>query len=212
VQAVAALVRDFGGLVIIDEVYTLRLDVPGKQPALGVQGDLMTFGKIIGGGLPIGAFGGTRAAMSVFDQTLGHADVGHGGTFNATPLAMAAGLAAMQNLDAARMHHINALGDQLRDGLKRILRDLNLGGPVLGEGSLAAMMPGATGPISTIRDVVREQDCFKLMSRAHRGLLNRGVFINPALHYVISTAMTPGDIDEALSATKFALQDAMTAA
>jgi glutamate-1-semialdehyde 2,1-aminomutase len=208
-QAVAELTRALGGLVIIDEVYTLRLDLPGRQPSLGVTGDLMTFGKIIGGGLPIGAFGGSRAAMSVFDQTAGHAAVGHGGTFNATPLAMAAGLAAMRHLDTKQMARINALGDRLREGLRVILRDLNLGGPVLGEGSLATLMPGATGKIETIRDVVREQASFKLLARAHQSLLNRGVFINPALHYVISTAMTPDDIDEGLAATRGALQDAL---
>jgi glutamate-1-semialdehyde 2,1-aminomutase len=207
-QGVVSLARDLGALAILDEVYTLRLDTPGRQPALGISADLVTMGKIIGGGLPIGAFGGTREAMSVFDQTLGHAKVGHGGTFNASPLAMAAGLAAMKALDAGRMAHINALGDRLRSGLQLILRELNLGGPVLGVGSLATLMPGVSGPVETIRDVVREADVFRFLSHAQVELLNRGVFINPALHYVISTAMTAADIDQTLDATRSALRAA----
>ncbi len=209
-QGVVSFARGLGALAILDEVYTLRLDIAGRQPALGISADLVTMGKIIGGGLPIGAFGGTREAMSVFDQTLGHAKVGHGGTFNATPLAMAAGLAAMQALDARRMTHINALGDRLRDGLGLILRELNLGGLVLGEGSLATLMPGVSGPVETIRDVVREADVFRVLARAQVELLNRGVFINPALHYVISTAMTEADIDHTLEATRAALKAAAT--
>lgn len=206
-QGVAAAARAAGALVIVDEVYTLRLDVPGRQPFLGVKADLMTMGKIMGGGLPIGAFGGTKDAMSVYDQTLGHARVGHGGTFNASPLAMAAGLAAMQALDTDRMAHINRLGLRIRDGLGEILRDLNLGGPVLGEGSLAAFMPGA-GDLHTVRDVVRYPEVFSLLARTHIELLNRGVFINPALHYVVSTAMTDTDVDQTLEATRSALKAA----
>lgn len=206
-QGVAKAARAAGARVIIDEVYTLRLDVPGRQPALGVTGDFMTFGKIIGGGLPIGAFGGSRAAMAVFDASDGPAAVQHGGTFNASPLAMAAGHAAMTHLDAGRMAHINRLGQRVRGGLADILRELNLGGPVYGEGSLAACVPGAE-EIATVRDMAKNADSFKFLGRVHQGLLNRGVFINPALHYVISTAMTDDDIDQALEATRGAMKAA----
>ena len=206
-QGVAAAARAAGALVIIDEVYTLRLDMAGRQPFLGVAADLVTMGKIIGGGLPVGAFGGTKDAMSVFDHTLGHAKVGHGGTFNASALTMAAGLAAMRAFDAGQMDHINRLGQRLRAGLGDILRELKMGGPVLGEGSLATFMPGGERP-ETVRDVVRDPEVFALLARTHTGLLNRGVFINPALHYVISTAMTDADIDQTLDATRDALREA----
>jgi glutamate-1-semialdehyde 2,1-aminomutase len=209
VQGVAEAARAVGALLIIDEVYTLRLDVPGRQPHLGVEADLVTMGKIIGGGLSIGAFGGTREAMSVFDQSEAPPKVQHAGTFNATPLAMAAGLAAMRGLDEAQMTHVNALGERLREGLAKVLRDANVGGPVLGAGSLATFLPGVEGPIETIRDIVREAKVYKLLARMHAELLNRGVFINPAVHYVASTAMTEGDIDETLAATRAALTAAL---
>jgi glutamate-1-semialdehyde aminotransferase len=107
------------------------------------------------------------------------------------------------------MAHINRLGDRLREGLRKIVRDANVGGPVLGAGSLAAFMPGAEGRIETIRDVAREAQVFKLLSRVHVELLNRGIFINPAVHYVISTAMTEAHIDATLEATAGALAAAL---
>jgi glutamate-1-semialdehyde 2,1-aminomutase len=204
-QGVAEATRAAGGMVIIDEVYTLRLDLPGRQPALGVTADLVTMGKIIGGGLPIGAFGGSAAAMAVFDGSEGPARVQHGGTFNASPLAMAAGLAAMRAFDDRCVAQVNALGARLREGLSDILRTRNVGGPVLGVGSLATFMPGAEGPIETVRDVVREAGAFRTLARMQVELLNRGVFINPALHYVVSSAMTETDIDFTLEQTDKAL-------
>lgn len=209
VQGVADAARAVGALLIVDEVYTLRLDMGGRQPHLGVSADLVTFGKIIGGGLAIGAFGGTADAMSVFDQAEGPAPVQHAGTFNATPLAMAAGLAAMRALDDTRMAHINRLGARLREGFATILRERNVGGPVNGAGSLATFMPGAEGPVATARDIVREAPVFKTLARMHAGLLNRGVFINPALHYVVSSAMTDADIDFTLEMTGQALGEAL---
>ena len=204
-QGVAAAARAVGALVIIDEVYTLRLDMPGRQPFLGVSADIMTMGKIMGGGLPIGAFGGTRDAMSVYDQTLGHAKVGHGGTFNASPLAMAAGHAAMKALGPDQMDHINRLGTRLRAGLADILKVLNLGGPVLGEGSLATFLPGGD-PVATVRDVASQPQVFKRLADLQVELLNRGVLINPAIHYVVSTPMTDGDIDYVLDQTEAGLR------
>jgi glutamate-1-semialdehyde 2,1-aminomutase len=79
-------------LLIFDEVYSFRLGFNGAQGALGVNPDLTALGKVIGGGLPIGAVGGRADIMeAVFDPRAGRTKMTHGGTFHANPMTMAAG-------------------------------------------------------------------------------------------------------------------------
>jgi glutamate-1-semialdehyde 2,1-aminomutase len=131
--AFVALVREQtarrGILLILDEVITFRLAVGGMLELYGIEADMVVLGKLIGGGLPIGAIGGGAAAMDVFDPRLADA-VGHGGTFSANPVSLRAGMAALAALDAAAIAHIDALGEHLRVGLGE------LGYTVTGAGSL----------------------------------------------------------------------------
>jgi glutamate-1-semialdehyde 2,1-aminomutase len=128
-EFVAAL-RDRGdALLIVDEVITFRLDHGGLAARLGVESDLVALGKTIGGGLPVGAFGGREALMAIFDPQRDD-PLEHGGTFTANPPTMRAGLAALELLDAAAIDRINALGDALRARLA------TLGFETRGEGSL----------------------------------------------------------------------------
>ena len=116
----AALVREQterrGIVLILDEVITFRLGVGGLQALYGIEGDLVVLGKLIGGGLPIGAIGGRGELMEVFDPRRPDA-VAHGGTFSANPVSLRAGLAALDALDAQAIAHIDALGERLRAGL-----------------------------------------------------------------------------------------------
>src|SRR5207249_10947690 len=82
-----------GIVLIFDEVISFRIAWGGAQERFGVRPDLTTFGKIIGGGLPVGAFGGRADVMSYYDPRKGAARISHGGTFNANPATMAAGVA-----------------------------------------------------------------------------------------------------------------------
>jgi glutamate-1-semialdehyde 2,1-aminomutase len=118
-----------GIALILDEVITLRLAVGGLQESYGIAGDLVVLGKLIGGGLPIGAVGGRAELMDVFDPRQPDA-VAHGGTFSANPVSLRAGLAALAALDAAAIMRINALGERLRAGLAE------LGYATTGRGSL----------------------------------------------------------------------------
>jgi glutamate-1-semialdehyde 2,1-aminomutase len=131
--AFAAFVREQterrGIVLILDEVITFRLSTGGLQALYGIEGDLVVLGKLIGGGLPIGAIGGRAALMDVFDPRRDDA-VTHGGTFSANPVSLRAGLAALDALDAQAIAHIDALGEQLRTGL------VELGYAVTGRGSL----------------------------------------------------------------------------
>lgn len=82
--------------MISDEVLSLRIDYHGAHGALGFLPDLVALGKILGGGLPVGAVGGSAEVMSVFDLRQERVAVPHGGTFNANPLTMVAGRAAIR--------------------------------------------------------------------------------------------------------------------
>ncbi|WP_197376198.1 aspartate aminotransferase family protein [Mycolicibacterium baixiangningiae] len=115
VQHVRDLTRRHGALLHIDEVITFRLEPGGMHTRYDIAPDLVTLGKVIGGGLPIGALGGTTDVMAVFDPTAGI--VSWGGTFSANPLSMMAGIAALTAYDEGAIADLNVLGDRLRDEL-----------------------------------------------------------------------------------------------
>ncbi|HET6509704.1 MAG TPA: aminotransferase class III-fold pyridoxal phosphate-dependent enzyme [Baekduia sp.] len=127
-----------GILLLWDEVLTFRAGLGGLQGQYGVEPDITTLGKIIGGGLPVGAIGGRAEIMDAFDPRRDDA-VGHGGTFSANPVTLAAGTTAMRLLDATAIDRLNALGDALRERLAA------QGWTVTGQGSLLRVhVPDAT--------------------------------------------------------------------
>lgn len=124
--------REHGIALILDEVITFRMATGGMQQRYGIQGDMVTLGKLVGGGLPVGALGGRPGWMDVFDP--GRVDaVALAGTFAANPVSMRAGSAALEALDGAAIERIGALGARLREGL------IALGYEVAGEGSLCKL-------------------------------------------------------------------------
>jgi glutamate-1-semialdehyde 2,1-aminomutase len=176
--AFAALVREQtarrGIVLILDEVITFRLSTGGIQELYGIEGDIVTLGKLIGGGLPVGAIGGRVAQMEVFDPRAPAAVV-HGGTFSANPVSLRAGLATLDALDAGAIAYIDALGERLRTGLGE------LGYTVTGLGSLLK---------------VHVSDPVELWWR----LYSAGVLIALGGLMCVSTAMDEGAIDLALAA------------
>src|SRR5712672_4017779 len=122
------LCREHGALLIFDEVMTgFRLARGGYQQLCGMKPDLTALGKVIGGGLPVGAFGGRREIM---DQLSPDGPVYQAGTLSGNPLAMAAGLAQLRELDRLDgWTRLEALGaefeERMRAGLKRAGRDCN---------------------------------------------------------------------------------------
>ena len=157
-----------GILLVVDEVITFRLALGGLQALYGIAPDVVTFGKIIGGGFPVGAFGGRADLMAVFDP---HEDghVPHGGTFSANPVTMRAGLAALRLLDDAEIRRVNELGERLRSGLREH------GVDSVGRGSLLQLGGG-------------EQTWWRLYEA--------GVLVAPSGLAAISTPMDDGVIDE----------------
>ena len=109
-EALRKVTREVGALLIFDEVITFRLGFRGAQGIWDIDPDLTTLGKIIGGGFPVGAIGGHRDVMAVFDPRPGKPALPHGGTFSANPVTMRAGIAAMELLDDAAFARLDAMG------------------------------------------------------------------------------------------------------
>jgi glutamate-1-semialdehyde 2,1-aminomutase len=105
-----------GILLICDEVLTFRVGRSGAHGRYGLRPDLVTLGKLIGGGFPVGAVGGREDIMAVFDPRRPGA-VGHGGTFSANPVTLRAGLATLEAWDQGEIERLNRLGDGLRAAL-----------------------------------------------------------------------------------------------
>jgi glutamate-1-semialdehyde 2,1-aminomutase len=195
-----------GVLLIFDEVITLRLDPGGAQSVHDVTPDLTALGKIIGGGLPIGAFGGRAELMRVF-----HPDeprpVMHASTFSGNPLSMAAGAAAMRQLDAATTDHLNRLGERLRAGFGRVFARRGVRGQATGAGSLANLHL-CDEPLPDARAVVRGLAAAgPIPALLHLAMLQRGVASASRLMYCTSAAMTEADVDQAIAALDDALAD-----
>jgi glutamate-1-semialdehyde 2,1-aminomutase len=188
-----------GALLIFDEVYSFRLGFHGAQGALGVAPDLTAMGKVIGGGLPIGAVGGRADIMTaLFDPRSGRPRLAHGGTFNANPMTMAAGAAAMRLFDEAAFERLSALGDRLREGLAEAVRISGAPATVKGAASMTSLFH-VEEPIGTYRDlqsVMRANPKARARGeRLFRYLLDHGVMIGASGFFVLSTALTEADID-----------------
>jgi glutamate-1-semialdehyde 2,1-aminomutase len=119
VSLVRARTRELGIALILDEVITFRIARGGMHTSYGVEGDLIALGKLIGGGLPVGAVGGRAEWMDVFDPNAPDS-VPLAGTFAANPVSMAAGCAAVRALDGAAIERIGSIGSSLRAGLREL--------------------------------------------------------------------------------------------
>lgn len=195
--AAGRLADHHGALMICDEVVSFRLRAGGYQSELGVKPDLTTFGKIIGGGLPVGAVGGREDVMAIFDPRRADHLV-HAGTFNGNPMTMAAGCVSLDLLPAAEIARINALGERLAAGLRTVLCEPGSPAEITCCGSLVHihLEPSAT-PVRTFADGDVHSDG---LARLHRALLDEGVFAAPRGTLNISTAMDAAVVDEVVEA------------
>jgi glutamate-1-semialdehyde 2,1-aminomutase len=188
-----------GALLIFDEVVTLRLHEGGYQGKAGVLPDLTALGKLIGGGLPIGAFGGRAEIMGLYDPARPNG-FHHSGTFNGNPLTMAAGVASVKALTPQAIEHINQLGAVLRRGMDEAFAEAGIRGYATGEGSLA-YVHWTAARITSAADVVRwKQRAAELPRLLHMELLNQGVFAANRGLFNLSTPMTDKEINQALAA------------
>jgi glutamate-1-semialdehyde 2,1-aminomutase len=184
-----------GIVLIFDEVISFRVASGGAQQRFGVRPDLTTLGKIIGGGLAVGAFGGRVDVMNAYDPRGGKGRISHGGTFNANPVTMAGGVATMQELTPDGYARLEALGDRLRAGVKRALTRHKQAGQVTGLGSLF-WIHWTKRRLSDYRSS-RPADTERPL-RTFMGLLNDGVLLTQRGLGCCSLAMTDADVDRFL--------------
>ena len=200
-EALRALSREHGALLIFDEVMSFRLEPGGVQEHYGVRPDLTTFAKIIGGGFPVGGFGGSASVMEQFDP-LRPDPLWQSGTFNGNLITMVAGVAAMEAYTPTEVARINALGERLRSGLRQALSATGVTGAVTGYGSFAGLHLGVDA-VRTYRDAaVSDKALARLL---HISLLLEGVYAAPRLMMCTSTAMNEATIDEVLAGFRRAL-------
>ena len=200
VAAIREETSRYGALLIFDEVYSFRLGYNGAQGELGINPDLTAMGKIIGGGLPVGAVGGSATIMDeLFDQTT-KPRLEHSGTFNANPMTMAAGAAAMELWTVEEFNRVSALGERARDGLQEAIKISGANAIVRGATSCIALFH-----IDPERELHNYRDSMKavmedpgMMDRAYRffvHMLNHGVLMTHYGFLLLSTPMTEKDID-----------------
>jgi len=176
---IANAARRAGALFVLDEVITLRLSPGGAQELFGVSPDLTMMGKIIGGGLPVGAVGGRNEFMACLDPRK-PGSLHHSGTFNGNPATCAAGVAAMTELSARRITVMEAQARRLAAELEHEARRLELRMSVRQAGSFMNVAFACDSPDETVR----------LYRDFHLACLNHGVFIAPRGLFALSTVIT----------------------
>lgn len=188
------------GIVLIDdEVLNFRQSYAGAAHRFGVRPDLMTFGKIIGGGLPIGAIGGPRHIMDVFGTLSGAPAVPQGGTFSANPLSMSAGLASMRALTRAAFRDLDNLGEYTRTRLRALFQRKRWPFTVTGQASLLRVHARTQVPRS-YRETYASPAERSVLNHMTEQLLDRGFIAPTSASWALSTPMTRQDIDDLIAA------------
>lgn len=198
------ITRKHGALLIVDEVITgFRLHNGSAQQLLGIEADLTTMGKIIGGGLPAAAYGG-RAEIMNHVAPLG--PVYQAGTLAGNPLAMSAGIATLEELKTPGLYErVNQLAEKLAGGLKQAIVEAKIPAQLNSYGSLATIF-------FTEKPVRNYQDTKTLNTRRYaryfREMLERGIFLAPSQFEAafVSAAHTEKEIERTVEAARETLQ------
>ncbi|MFH2132490.1 MAG: aminotransferase class III-fold pyridoxal phosphate-dependent enzyme, partial [bacterium] len=179
----------------------------GIQLRENVLPDITATGKLIGGGYPVGAFGASREIMDRFEFDLTNPDaINHSGTFNGNEVTMVAGIASIRKLDQAKIDHINALGDRLRDSLNDWFRQEGLHCQMLGIGSLSNLIYADTPVTNALHFLHAYMPCIELQALIHLELINQGIYTAKRGEFVISTPMGETEIDRCVATVKSAFE------
>jgi len=195
-ERLRSVTRELGILLIFDEVISFRVSRGGAQQVYGVAPDLTTLGKIIGGGLPVAAFGGRAEVMELLDPRRGR-NLPQGGTYNGNPLGMAAGLATMTELTPDVYEQLNRNGARVSGQLAEVFASHGIPAQVNSAGSLFAIH-------FTDRPVVDYRTKAAGNPRMTRdfflGLVNHGVMLAPRAMGALSTPMGEPEIERFVDA------------
>lgn len=193
-----------GTLLIFDEVISgFRAAAGGAQQIFGVRPDLTCLGKIIGGGLPVGAYGGRADVMALVAPA---GPVYQAGTLSGNPLAMAAGLWTLQELSPRLYKHLAALGAQLAAGLADAARSAGVALQVNGFGSLLTPF-FTTQPVRDYDSALTSDT--EAYGRFFRGMLARGIYIPPSQFeaWFLSGAHTARGVEVTIKAARAAFKE-----
>jgi glutamate-1-semialdehyde 2,1-aminomutase len=204
-QRLREVTRQRGILLISDEIISFRVAHGGPQQRYGYAADLTTLGKIIGGGFPVGAFGGRRDVMAVFDPTSkSERRVAHGGTFNANPVTMVAGYESMAMLPPDEYDRLATLGERVRTGLSDLLETRGVNWQVAGQASLFKLHPHPR-TVTDYRTSLLKPDEQLAMERFYQAMFADGIILTPELAGCVSTPMSEADVDSLVAAADRAL-------
>ena len=203
-QGVRRLTKEYGTLLIFDEVMTgFRVSYGGAQAYFGIDPDITCLGKVIGGGLPVGAYGGKRRFM---EQIAPSGPIYQAGTLSGNPLAMNAGLTTLKLLQQPGTYEALASKTaRLAEGLKQLATEAGLPIWVNAIGGMFSVfftdVPVKDFASACTSDVER-------FAKYHRGMLERGIYLAPSQYEAVfmSTAHTEADIDQALEQARIVLK------
>lgn len=176
------LCDQYGSVLLFDEVITgFRLGIDGAQGYYGVRPDLTTFGKIIGAGMPVGAYGGKKEIMQLVSPC---GPVYQAGTLSGNPVAMAAGLCQLRILRDHPEHYreLQSKGDKLRDGLRRMIQRTGAPCSVTGVGSLSCLF-FTPGPVIDYTSAQCSDNA--LFARYFHHMLSNGFYLAPSQYEAI---------------------------
>ncbi|MFC1863164.1 aspartate aminotransferase family protein [Thermodesulfobacteriota bacterium] len=209
-DAVRTITEEYGIVLIFDEVVTLPFFYGGLQEYYGVTPDLTTMGKGMGGGLPIGAWGGNREIMELWNPEKGEDAVVMVSTSGGNPLSMIAGLTAMKQLTHEVIEKRNSLGTRLREGMNKAFSGVGIKGHVSGLAN-AFWIHWSHNPV---RDPYAVGEAMSQANENIRNLLflgmrHRGVYLfpTPSPFGNVSTVMQEKDIDDIVNAFSETLEE-----
>lgn len=201
-QGLRDITTEYGSLLIFDEVMTgFRVGYNCAQGYFNVKPDLTCLGKVIGGGLPVGAFGGKKEIM---DQIAPAGDIYQAGTLSGNPLAMTSGYETLSQLTPESYDYFNHLGDILENGLKEVFAKHNVPITVNRAGSMIGYFLNE-GPVTNF-DQANASD-LELFGQMYREMAKEGVFLPPSQFEgtFLSLAHTEEDINKTIQAFDTAL-------
>ena len=202
---VRGITAELGMYMVMDEVVSYRVGRAGYQGLAGVEPDLTIFGKIVGGGMPVGAFGGSNDLMGLMDNSDGAPVLAPSGTFSGNNFTLAAGLATMRALTDEVYDHLESLGSRLAMKLGPVFDDAGVPNQVLGVGSVVNVYL-TDKPVRDYRSLMTHDTAlFERISLAvHLKGYSLGV---PPMAMMLSSPMTDDDIDGLVEAFGEALSE-----
>jgi len=205
-QGLRKLTKKYNILLIFDEVITFRISTGGVQKYYGVTPDLTALGKTIGGGLPVGVFGGKYEIIDQFNPTKKDF-ITHSGTFSGNAMTMVAGKTAMELYNEDEVIRLTKLGDRLKEGLRKVLDELEIKGQVNGLQSLVYVYLFDEPVVNARQTVFKLIPTLNLSKYLTLALAINGIYAvsRGITAFILSTPMDERVVDEIISRYKKAM-------